>query len=111
MDNQKRAEAKLAPSMDRNTEVTAVAGLQIAGPWFQPAPEDFFAAPVAKLQLGVRSGGDVCGEGARTGTGRARLRGPACTETICKNIDVTLAVPSPTSGVPGFDVKDLAQMR
>src|SRR5215472_9576572 len=45
MDNQKRAEAKLAGkpalSMDRNTEIGAAGGIQITGPWYQSAPKDF----------------------------------------------------------------------
>src|SRR5690242_11663681 len=45
MDNQRRAEEKLAGkpaiSMDRNTEVTPISGLEVAGPWHQSAPKDF----------------------------------------------------------------------
>jgi hypothetical protein len=115
MDNQKRAEEKLAGkpalSMDRNTEVTAVTGLQIAGPWFQSMPKDFSRPQLRWFSWGFDREATFAVKARATGTGRVRLRGQACTETICKNIDVTIAVPAPTVGASGFDVKDFVQVR
>ncbi len=115
MDNQKRAEEKLAGkpalSMDRNTEVTAVTGLLIAGPWFQSMPKDFSRPQLRWFSWGFDREATLAAKARGTGAGLIRLRGQACTETICKNIDVTIAVPASTGRPSGFDVKDFVQVR
>ena len=52
---------------------------------------------------------------AGAGGARLKLRGQACTETICKNIDVTIGLPLADAGtnasVSGLDLKRLVQVR
>jgi hypothetical protein len=39
------------------------------------------------------------------------IRGQACTESICKEIAVTLAVPLGDAGAPDVDLKSLVQVQ
>jgi hypothetical protein len=118
MDNKRRADEKLAGkqalSVDRPTEITAVAGVEFGGPWYQSPPEDFSHPELRWFSWGfereavfavkVRKGG--------TGMGRLAIRGQACTDTICKNIDVALAVPpAGAGGAAELNVKELVQVR
>jgi len=115
MDNQKRAEEKLAGkaalSMDRNTEITPVAGVQIAGAWYQSEPKDFSRPQLRWFSWGFDKEAMFAAKARATGNGRVRLRGQACTESICKNVDVTLTVPAGKGGAGEIDVKGLVPVR
>jgi DsbC/DsbD-like thiol-disulfide interchange protein len=107
MDNEHRAKEKLAGRMslgiDRQTEIRITGGLSAAGPWYQTPPKDFSKPELRWFSWGfereavfavkVRRGGDAAG--------KIQIKGQACTETTCKNIDVELPAPAgrPKSGV------------
>jgi hypothetical protein len=101
LDNVQRVEEKLAGkpalSMDRSTEI-AVAGVQVEGPWHQSPPKDFSRPNLRMFSFGYDRDALFAVKVRATGAGSAklRIRGQACTETVCKNIDVPLTV-----GVPG----------
>jgi hypothetical protein len=117
MDNKKRAEEKLAGkqalSVDRATEITPVAGVSVAGPWLQSAPKDFSRPELRWFSWGFERQAVFAAKAQATGgASKLRLQGQACTETICKNIDVTIAVPGgKTSATAEVDLKQLVPLR
>ena len=117
MDNKKRAEEKLAGkpalSQDRATEITPVAGVTVTGSWMQSPPKDFSRPELRWYSWGFERQAVFAAKAQGTGAAaRVRLQGQACTETICKNVDVTIAVPGgKTSGAAETDLKDLVALR
>jgi len=114
MDNQERAKEKLAGkpalSMDRNTEIT---GAAIDGPWYQSPPKDFSRPALRWFSWGFDREALFAAKlraAPAPGT-RLRLRGQACTDTICKNIDVELALPDGKGGEPRVNLKELVPVR
>ena len=99
MDNQKRASEKLAGkpalSVDKATEIVASGGLEIEGPWYQTTPKDFSRPGLRWFSWGFNQPALFAAKVKRTGGASAslRVRGQACTETVCKNIDVTISMP------------------
>ena len=98
MDNDKRAAAKLAGkkalSMDKPTQVQAE-GAEITGPWLQSQPKDFSQPDLrifswgfedeARFAVPAKTVADVAEV-------RVRIKGQACTQSVCKNIDVVAGV-------------------
>jgi hypothetical protein len=121
MDNKQRAEEKLAGkaplSIDRSTEVTPAANLETVGPWYQSPPKDFSRPELRWFSWGFDREALFAVKIRRLGAATARLtlRGQACTETICKNIDVAIALPlanSRTGAKPSsVDLNRLVQVR
>jgi len=117
MDNKKRAEEKLAGkqalSIDRATEITPVAGVSVAGPWMQSQPKDFSRPELRWFSWGFEHQAIFAAKAQATAApARVRLQGQACTETICKNVDVTLAVPGgKASAAAETSLKDLVALR
>jgi hypothetical protein len=120
LDNQQRVEEKLAGkpalSMDRSTEITASSGLAVAGPWLQSQPKDFSRPELRMFSFGYDRDAVFAARIRRSGSGPAqlRIRGQACTETVCKNIDLALAVDAPgkLADAPSeLKVTDLVQSR
>jgi hypothetical protein len=100
MDNKQRAEEKLAGkpplSVDRATEFIPAAGLEVAGPWFQTPPKDFSRPELRWFSWGFEGQALFTAKARHAGAAPARVsvRGQACTETICKNIDVAIPLPA-----------------
>jgi hypothetical protein len=117
MDNQKRAEEKLAGkpalSVDKATEIAASGGLEIEGPWLQTAPKDFSRPELRWFSWGFDERAMFAAKVKRTGGASAnlRVRGQACTDTVCKNIDVTIVLPVGAAGAPALDLKQLVPLR
>ena len=124
MDNQKRAEEKLAGrkalSVDQPTEISVGGGLAVAGHWRQSAPKDFSKPELRWFSWGFEKKAVFATEVRRVGSGAARIgiRGQACTESICKNIDVALTLVPPRNaakaaetGVAQAGPKDLILVR
>lgn len=110
MDNKQRAEEKLAGkralSNDLPTSFTATSGLEVVGPWRQTAPKDFSRPELRWFSWGFERQAVFAAKARRTGAGPAQIgvRAQACTESICKNIDVTVPV---DLGPSRIDVKNL----
>jgi hypothetical protein len=121
MDNKQRAEEKLAGkaplSIDRSTEITPATGLETVGPWYQSPPKDFSRPELRWFSWGFDQQALFAVKTRRLGaaTIRLALRGQACTETICKNIDVTIVLPlanSKTDANPSIvNLRELVQVR
>lgn len=116
MDNKERATEKLAGrkslGIDAPTQITLSDGLEQVGAWYQPDPEDFSKPDLRWYSWGYENEAQFVTKVERSGAGpaKAAIRGQACTETTCKNIDVELAVPI----APGAEGKpssvDLAKL-
>ena len=119
MDNKVRAEEKLAGkpalSIDRATEITARAGLETEGPWYQTPPKDFSRPELRWFSWGFDRQALFVTKVRRSGSIAATLtlKGQACTEKICKNVDVSIAVPAAkaNAAAASTDLKDLVQVR
>ena len=98
MDNKVRAEEKLAGrkslGIDRPTEIVVTGGLETAGPWLQSPPKDFSKPELRWFSWGFERQALFAAKVRRKGAAPAHiaLRGQACTDTTCKNIDVELTV-------------------
>ena len=113
MDNDKRAAAKLAGkkalSVDKPTQVQPE-GIEVTGSWLQSQPKDFsqpefqifswgferearFVAPAKAMAAGLAA--------------RVRIKGQACTQTVCKNVDVIAEAPAVKAGPSGASTTGL----
>ena len=115
MDNQVRAEEKLAgkPSLgiDQPTKITLTGGgLQVAGPWRQTAPLEFSKPELRWFSWGFERQAVFAARVRRTASGTVRIgiRGQACTETVCRNIDVTIPLPLPKPNKEADTAADIA---
>jgi DsbC/DsbD-like thiol-disulfide interchange protein len=100
LDNDKRAAAKLggkkALSSDKPTQLLPEGGIETTGPWLQPQPKDFSQPDLRIFSWGfegqtlfvapAKAGADVA-------AGKVRIKGQACTQTVCKNIDLVAEAP------------------
>ena len=119
MDNKQRAAEKLAGrqslGVDGPTEIALSQGLEIAGPWYQSQLKDFSKPELRWYSWGFEGEARFVAKMRRSGPGPAQvgIRGQACTETICKNIDVAISLPFATAaGEPsGVDLKGLVEVR
>jgi hypothetical protein len=99
MDNKTREQEKLAgkPSLgtEKDTAVTVVKGLATSGPWMQAQPKDLSQPAIRHFTWGYEKEAMFAAKVRRTGAGPAEIQvtGQACAADICKNIEVTLALP------------------
>jgi hypothetical protein len=104
MDNKKRAEEKLAGrrslGIDQPTEIKLSGGLEAVGPWYQTAPKDFSKPELRWFSWGFEKEALFAVRVRRLGAVPARLaiRGQACTDVTCKNIDASLTLPPAPAG-------------
>jgi len=118
MDNKIRAQEKLSGKrslgIDSPTEILLARGLELSGPWYQSEPKDLSKPELRWYSWGFEGQALFVGKVRRIGAGPASLavRGQACSDAICKNIDVTLSVPlSGSTGKSDIDLKSLVQVR
>ncbi|MBV6432123.1 MAG: hypothetical protein IANPNBLG_02259 [Bryobacteraceae bacterium] len=115
MDNKQRQAEKLAgkPSLgiERPTEIRFVDGLEAEGGWLQSEPKDFSKPDIRWYTWGFDTRALFAAKTKQRAAGRIAIRGQACTESICKNIDVSIALPAPASGSSGMDLKSLIPVR
>ena len=119
MDNKQRAEEKLAGrrslGIDHPTEIVLTGGLAAVGPWYQSPPKDFSRPELRWFSWGFERQAVFVTKIRRSRAGPARIaiRGQACTETTCKNIDVTMSLPlvGTDTDPSGIDLKNLVHVR
>ena len=120
MDNKLRAEEKLAGKkslgIDHPTEIALSGGLEAAGPWQQSAPKDFSKPELRWFSWGFERQALFVVKVRRSGAAaRVAIRGQACTETTCKNIDVATSLPvgAGKAGAESSEIrwKDLVPVR
>ena len=121
MDNKQRAEERLAGrqslGIDGPTEIKLTQGLEVAGPWYQTPPKDFSKPEIQWFTWGFDGQALFAAKVRRSGAGPARIAvgGQACTETICKKVEVVISLPLSGDGAhadpPAIDLKALVQVR
>lgn len=119
LDNKQRVEEKLngkkALGVDQPTAFTLSGGLQLAGPWLQTPPKDFSKPEYRIYTFGFIGQVVFAVKVKRTGNGAAviGIRGQACTESSCKNIDEELSLPvtGKETDPADIDLKALIQSR
>jgi hypothetical protein len=120
MDNKARAEEKLAGrqslGIDRPTEITLTGGLRVMGPWYQSPPADFSKPELRWYSWGFERQALFAARVRRSPAAtRIAIRGQACTESICKNIDVAISLAPVRRGADGpspeLNLKNLVQVR
>ena len=100
MDNERRAAEKLAGKqslgIDQPTQIRFGPGLESVGGWLQSPPKDFSKPEMRWYSWGFEQQATFATKIHRTGSGPSEIhvRGQACTDTTCKNIDVALVVPA-----------------
>ena len=121
MDNKVRAKEKLAgrrsPGIDAPTEIGVAQGLELAGEWRQSPPQDFSKPELRWFTWGFEGSALFVAKVRRTGGGPARIsvRGQACSETSCQNIDAALSLSlsswNNSAGASGIDFEKLIAVR
>lgn len=97
MDNKVREKERLRgkPSLGSElpTTITLTGGLEAAGPWLQTPPKDFSRPAERYFGFGYDQTG-IFAVPVKPGktTGQVALRAQACTESVCKNIDIDIPV-------------------
>jgi hypothetical protein len=114
MDNKKRADEKLqgkpALSVDRPTEITPATG-KLDGPWYQTPPKDFSHPELRWFSWGFEKEAVFAAKLSGAPPSRVNIKGQACTETVCKNIDVTVPIPAASAGTPELNLKPLVAVQ
>jgi hypothetical protein len=117
MDNKTRAEkalgGKRSLGIDHPTEVVLSGGLETVGPWYQTPPKDFSKPELRWFSWGFEQQALFVTKVRRTGPGRLSIRGQACTESTCKNIDVGMPAPAgdKDSDLSEINLKSLTQVQ
>lgn len=117
IDNKRRVEEKLAGkkalALDRPTTIKLIQGMDLTGPWMQTSPKDFSKPDLQLFGFGFEKQAMFAAKVKRTGAqGKIEITGQTCTDTTCKNIDVTLAVALPAaSGKADVDLKALVPVK
>ena len=117
MDNEHRAAEKRAgkPSLgiDQPTVLKVQNGLEVAGPWYQTPPRDFSKPELRWYSWGFEQQATFAAKIRRTGAGPVQIdiRGQACTDKTCKNIDVAISMPliGPAESTSTVDLTTLVQ--
>lgn len=119
IDNERRAAEKLAgkPSLgiDQPTRINLGKHLELVGAWYQSHPKDFSKPELRWFSWGFDQQAIFAAKVRQSGPGPAQIgiHGQACTETTCKNIDITLSIPlSPaTKRTQTVDLQTLVEVR
>jgi hypothetical protein len=118
MDNKLRAQEKLTGKrslgIDSPTEIVFAEGLELDGPWYQSVPKDLSKPELRWYSWGFEGQALFVAKVRRVGAGPASLavRGQACSDAICKNIDLTISFPlGGSASKSDIDFKRLVQVR
>ncbi|MCX6592433.1 MAG: hypothetical protein NTZ56_13005 [Acidobacteria bacterium] len=115
MDNKKRQAEKLAgkPSLgiEKPTDIKLESGLDVLGSWRQLPPQDFSKPEIQWYSFGFEQKALFAVKAKPSGPGPAavRVRAQACSDSICKNVDVVLTVP--TQGSATLDLSALIPLK
>ena len=118
MDNERRAAEALAGKkslgIDAPTQIAVRGSLAVVGPWKQTEPHDYSRPAMRWYTWGYDDPALFAAKVTKTGAGAGEIaiRGQACDEKRCKNIDITLTVPSEgLGGPPSLDLSGLIPLK
>lgn len=106
MDNKIREKEKLRgkPSLgsEMPTAITLSGGVEPAGAWMQAAPADFSKPAERYYSFGYDKEAVFAVPVKKTGSAPAQvaLKAQACTESVCKNIDIDIPVEAAKGPLP-----------
>lgn len=113
MDNEKRAAEKLAGKksigIDQPT-VIKLDGVEVAGPWHQSKVKDFSKPALRWYSWGFEEQAIFAAKVKASADAKLSIRGQACSDTTCKNIDVAVTAKTSPRATP-FDLKALEVCR
>jgi hypothetical protein len=110
LDNVQRVHEKLAGkpalSLDKSTEIIA-ASLHLDTPWHESAPKEFSRPELRMYSFGYDREAVFAAKlrPGTSGSAKLQIRGQACTDTVCKNVDVSLTVTVPAKLATASEVK------
>ncbi len=104
MDNELRAAEALAGKqslgVDGPTQITLPATIEAVGPWRQSAPTDFSKPELRWFSWGFEDRAVFAAKLKNPGRAAGiSLKGQACSETTCKNVDIVLEAPLDDQGI------------
>lgn len=114
MDNEVRAKEALAGKtslgIDAPTQITVSGALEVSGAWKQTEPHDYSKPKMRWYTWGYEDPALFAAQVKKTGAGAGEIaiRGQACDDKRCKNIDITLSVPA--EGLGGASSVDLSAL-
>lgn len=119
MDNEQRQAERLKgkPSLgiEKPTGIKVTGGLTTAGPWLQTPPKDFSKPEIRWYTFGYDSKALFAVKASGSGEAKVNVKAQACTDSVCKNVDITISVPVTTTGgsapPAGVDLKSLVEVR
>ncbi len=101
MDNKQRADEKLGGKeslgLEGPTEIKVTGGLQPLGPWYQSPPKDLSKPELRWFTWGFEGESLFAAKVRRASTRPAlvTVRGQACSNNLCKQIDITIPLLAP----------------
>jgi hypothetical protein len=121
IDNEERAAKKRAgqPSLgiDQPTQIDLPDGLERTGSWYQTPPKDFSKPQLRWYSFGFEDRALFVSKvrSTKRTPANVQIRGQACTDKTCKNIDITLTVPpaaqsSPAAATHGVALDGLVEV-
>lgn len=117
MDNEKRAAEKLAGKrslgVDQPTRIVPAAPAEISGAWRQTDPKDMSKPEIRWYSFGYEGQAFFSAPVRLSGSGPVELhiRGQACTDSTCRNVDVKLVAPVSPAGPAPVATDSLVQVR
>lgn len=109
MDNRLRAQEALAKSgkpvlgMDQPTRIAVTGGWKVVGPWLQTEPRDFSKPANNWFSWGYEADAAFAAKVAGRGAGKINIRGQSCSDTNCRNVDVTVELPASLKAAAGVE--------
>ena len=116
MDNKRRAAEKLAGrkslGIDAPTEITVSDGFAVSGSWRQSPPNDYSKPELRWFTWGFEKSALFAAPVKAKGAGPAQItiRGQACDEKSCRNIELDLSLPPGKQAEPGSEGIDLDEL-
>lgn len=115
MDNKVRVTEKLngkrALAVDKPMDVK-LTGLEAVGAWLQTPPKDFSKPELQIFGFGYDSPAMVAAKVKRTsGPVTLNIRGQACTEVNCRNVDIDLPIAAAKGKAGAVDLKGLVPVK
>lgn len=118
MDNKQRADEKLGGKqslgLEGPTEVTVSGGLAVLGSWYQSPPADFSRPELRWFTWGFEGEATFAAKVRRASARPAAVtvRGQACSNNLCKQIDISIPLPAgKTAGPAAVNLKALTRVR
>ena len=95
------------------TSIKPKQGIEITGPWRQTAPRDFSKSELRWYSWGFEGRALFAAPARAAGGGPPTIviKGQACTDAVCKNVNLELTLPTPDAKAqPAIDAAALVPL-